>query len=406
MREFLGSALISAADARARFARHWIANPQIIRLATPAALGRVLAVAIDAPEDLPPFRRALMDGYACRAADLHGAPVTLRVVGEVLMGARAVHTLAAGDAVQVPTGGMLPLGADVVVPVEETRREGASLEVRVELSTGRHLIERGEDVRAGERLLEAGHALRSVDVGALMGLGVLEVEVYRPPVVGILSTGDEIVPAEQTPVDGQVRDLNSHALAAAASVHGAVPRRYGLIEDSREALLAAGKQAVAECDVVVFNGGTSVGPRDLVAGVIDELGRPGVLVHGVDIRPGKPTVFALCDGRPVFGLPGQPVSALNTFELFVVPVLRALMGLPEGGETLIARLKAPLRSADGREDHIRVRLQRSGDEWVAQPIAGVSAMITSMVRAEGIVVVPAESPGYEAGDAVTVRRIQ
>jgi molybdopterin molybdotransferase len=186
---------------------------------------------------------------------------------------------------------------------------------------------------------------------------------------------------------------------------GAVPRRYGIIPDETDALFDAARAALAENDVLLFNGGTSVGPKDVVAAVIDRLGRPGVIVHGVDIRPGKPTIFAVCDGKPVFGLPGQPVSVLNTFDQFVAPVLRAMLRRPEAAPTVRARLAQPVRSADGREDHVRVRLERREDGRWATPILGVSAMITTMVRADGIIVIPARAPGFDQGEEVEVRLI-
>jgi molybdopterin molybdotransferase len=242
-------------------------------------------------------------------------------------------------------------------------------------------------------------------VGALMGLGLTRAGVYRLPRVGILSTGDEVVPADQVPPPGKVRDMNSYSLAAYVRSLGAVPRRWGIVPDDEETLLAAASQALAASDMLLLNAGTSVGAKDVVAPVIDRLGRPGVLVHGVDIRPGKPTVFAVCDGKPVFGLPGQPVSVLNTFDQFVAPVLRRMLKLSEEVPVVRARLAAALQSADGREDHVRVCLEREGDGWRATPITGVSAMISTMTRAHGITVVPSLSPGFEVGDEVEVRLI-
>jgi molybdopterin molybdotransferase len=397
--------LLSADEARRRFAAAWSPSFRTERMATPDALGRVLAEAVRSPEDLPPFRRSLMDGFACRAGDIAAAPARLRLVGDVAMGAVTAISLGPGEAARVPTGGMLPLGADVVVPIEQAESEGETVEIRAVLAAGRHLIERGEDVSAGELLLDEGHRLRPPDVGALMGLGVASVTVYLLPRVGILSTGDEIVPADQEPPFGKIRDLNSYALAACVQAIGGIPRRYGIVPDDEETLSTAARAALAESDLLLFNGGTSVGPKDVVAPVIDRLGRPGVIAHGVEIRPGKPTVFAVCDGKPVFGLPGQPVSALNTFDQFVAPVLRRMLRLPEEVPAVRARLVEGIRSADGREDHVRVRLERREDGWWATPIPGVSAMITTMVRADGITVIPSRAAGFEQGEEVEVRLI-
>jgi molybdopterin molybdotransferase len=403
----LMQALMSADEARAIFDAAYAAPERVERVPTAAALGRVLAEALSAPEDLPPFRRSLMDGYAVRAADTTGAtkeaPRRLQVVADIAMGTAAERGIGTGEAARVPTGGMLPEDADAVVIVEETREEGSQVAVLSPITPGRHLIERGEDVRQGEPLLSSGHRLRPQDVGALLGLGIGEVALFYRPRVGIISTGDELVLPDRAPGPGQIRDMNSYALAGMVEQAGAAPHRYGIIPDELEALTAAARAALAECDVLILNGGSSVGAKDHVAPVIDRLGRPGVLVHGINIRPGKPTVLAVCDGKPVFGLPGQPVSVLNTFELFVAPVLRRMQRLPDDTPRVMARLAAPLRSADGREDHARVVLERRGEDLWATPIPGVSAMISTMVRADGITVVPAGSPGFAAGERVEVR---
>ncbi len=397
--------LLSADEARARFAEHYRPRPVPETINTPDALGRVLAEPVRSPEDLPPFRRSLMDGFAVRAADTAAIPAALRRAAGVRMGEVASVPLGPGEAAPIPTGGMLPDCADAVVPVELAETRGAEVRVLQPVTPGRHVIERGEDVRAGEPLLPAGHRLRAPDIGALMGLGLICVTVYRGPRVGILSTGDEVVAADTVPHVGKVRDMNSYGLAASVQAAGGIASRCGIVSDEPEALYAAAAAARAENDFLLLNGGSSVGERDHVAAVLDRLGRPGVLVHGVNIRPGKPTVFALCDGKPVFGLPGQPVSALNTFDLFVAPLLRVFQGLPTSLPTVRARLIAPLRSADGREDHVRVLLTERDGLTHAEPIPGISAMITTMVRAHGITVVPAGSPGFEAGEEVEVRLI-
>jgi len=397
--------LLSADEARRLFNDAWQPRFETEEIDTWTGLDRVLAEDVRSPEDLPPFRGALMDGFACRAADITAVPARLRVVDEILMGRPATVPVAPGEAARVPTGGMLPEGADVVVPVEQAQATGASVEILAALPAGRHLIERGEDVSAGELLLIRGHRLRPPDVGALMGLGVTRALVYRLPRVGILSTGDEIVPADEAPAFGKIRDLNSYSVAASVQRLGAVPRRYGIVPDEPATLFAAASRALEESDLLIFNGGTSVGVKDHVAETIDRLGKPGVIVHGVDIRPGKPTIFAVCGGKPVFGLPGQPVSVLNTFDLFVAPVLRRLLQVPEEAPSLRARLARGVRSADGREDHVRVTLERRADGWWATPVAGVSAMITTMTRAGGFVVIPARSPGLDEGEEVEVRLI-
>lgn len=395
--------LISADEARRRFFEAWSPSYAVEEVDTPEALGRVLAEPVVCPEDLPPFRRSLMDGFACRAADIAQVPATLRIVDDIAMGAIARVPIGAGEAARVPTGGMLPEGADVVVPIEQADAETDRVTILNSLAAGRHLIERGEDVTAGQPLLEEGRRLRPPDIGALMGLGITSIRVYRLPRVAIISTGDEVVPSDQAPPPGKIRDSNSHALAAFIRLLGAVPDRRGIIPDDEEVLFDAARRALEESDVLLFSAGSSVGAKDVVAPVIDRLGKPGILVHGVDIRPGKPTVFAVCGGKPVFGLPGQPVSVLNTFDQFVAPVLRRMLKLPEAVPTRAARLTEGVRSADGREDHVRVKLEQREDGWWATPIAGISAMISTMVNADGIMVIPSRSPGLEAGAEVEVR---
>lgn len=395
--------LISADEARRRFFEAWSPSYTTEEIDTSDALGRVLSEPVVCPEDLPPFRRSLMDGFACRAADIVRVPATLRIVDDIAMGAMALVPVGPGEAARVPTGGMLPEGADVVVPIEQADAEADRVTILNSLAAGRHLIERGEDVTAGQPLLPEGRRLRPPDIGALMGLGLTRVKVYRLPRVAILSTGDEVVPSDQTPPLGKIRDSNSHAVAAFIRLLGAVPDRRGIIQDDEEVLYQAARRALDESDLLLFSAGSSVGAKDVVAPVIDRLGKPGILVHGVDIRPGKPTVFAVCDGKPVFGLPGQPVSVLNTFDQFVAPVLRRMLKLPQEVPTVTARLTEGVRSADGREDHVRVKLEQRADGWWATPIAGISAMISTMVNADGITVIPSRSPGFEAGEEVEVR---
>jgi molybdopterin molybdotransferase len=399
--------LVSAAEARQIFDAAFTPTAREERVPTAGALGRVLSAPLASPLDLPPFARSLMDGYAVRAADTEGAsratPRVLRVIDDVAMGAVAGRPVGPGEAARIPTGGMLPEGADAVVIVEETEEREGRVSVYRGVRPGQHTIDRGGDVRAGDLLMGEGHRLRPPEIGALMGLGLLEVPVYALPRVAILSTGDEVVPPEETPPPGKIRDMNSYALAAFVQQLGAVPVRYGVIPDDFATLEAAARRALAENDVLILNGGSSVGVKDVVAPVIDRLGAPGVLVHGINIRPGKPTALAVCDGKPVFGLPGQPVSVLNTFELFVAPVLRRLLHLPDETRVVRARLTAGVASADGREDHVRVALERRDGAWWATPILGVSAMISTMVRAAGITVIEAGAPGLQEGEEVSVR---
>jgi molybdopterin molybdotransferase len=379
------------------------------RVRTENALGRVLAAPIVSGQDLPDFTRSTVDGFAVAAADTWGAspglPALLTIVGEVAMGAAAELQLGMGEAALVHTGGMLPAGADAVVMVEQTQRvDAASVEVMQPVAEGQNVVQIGEDVTQGSQVLAAGHRLRPQDIGGLMALGLVEIEVARPPRVGILSTGDEVIPPDQPVRPGQVRDINSYALAALAQQVGAEPVRYGIIPDQRAALEAAAQRAFAECDVVILSAGSSVSYRDMSAQVIAGLGKPGILTHGVSVKPGKPTILALCDGKPVFGLPGNPVSALVIFDLFITPALRLLLGeTPPRPVTVSARLARNLSSDTGREDYVQVLLEeRAGELW-AVPVLGKSNLIYTLVHADGSVQVPLDSNGIRAGEKVVVR---
>lgn len=380
------------------------------RIASEQAQGRVLAESITAPHPLPPFRRSTVDGYAVRAEDTFGAspgqPAYLRLLGEVEMGKPAALELQTGQAAVVHTGGMIPDGADAVVMLEDTQ---AVAEDEVELlkaaAAGQNVLMPGEDVQAGEVVIGPGSLLRAQEIGGLMALGFTEIEVARKPRVAILSTGDEVVPPEVEPSFGQVRDVNSYTLSALVARTGGEPIRSGIIPDDIQALRAAARKAHAEADLVLIAAGSSVSVRDITAEVIQELGLPGVLVHGVALRPGKPTILALCDRVPVVGLPGNPVSALVVGGLFIVPLLRKLLGVagPAWPATLSATLGANVSSVAGREDYLAVRLEMTPHGLVAQPEYGRSNLIFTLVRADGLVRIPAEATGLEKGERVEVR---
>jgi molybdopterin molybdotransferase len=291
-----------------------------------------------------------------------------------------------------------------VAMVETTQRQGEVVEVYRPVAEGENVVQVGEDVRRGESLVPAGQVLRPQDVGALAALGVLTVDVAAKPRVAILATGDEVVAPEREPGPGQVRDVNSGLLAGLVARAGGEPLPLGIAPDDYPALLDLARRGLAGADVLVVAAGSSVSTRDMTARAIGELGRPGVLVHGVALRPGKPTILAIADGKPVFGLPGNPVSAFTTAQLFVVPAIWRLLGLaqtPRPASTL-ARLAANVPSAPGREDYVPVRLvEREGETW-AEPVFGKSNLIFTTVRADGQVRVPLNLGGLAAGQMVEV----
>lgn len=369
---------------------------------------RILAEPVISPVNLPGFCRSTMDGYAVRALDTHGAtegmPVYLKLTGEVRMGQMSNFSLGIGECIQVWTGGMLPAGADAVVMLEYTQQIGEDLiEVVRGVATGENTVREDEDVKAGEIIFTAGHCLRPQDIGALAGMGITEVTVYRQPRVGIISTGDEIIEPSENPLPGQIRDINTYSLCTALLENGCVPVIYGLAKDNEEELACKVEKAIAEVDCLLISGGSSAGARDITINVLARY-QPGVLFHGISVRPGKPTIFADLCGIPVFGLPGHPVSAYTIFAFFVLPFLARLTGRakPLMWKTVKARLSRNLPSVAGREDYIRVALFEEEKEIKAEPIFGKSALISTLVKADGVICIPAGVEGFMAGEIVTV----
>ena len=377
---------------------------------TSEAAGRITAEAIMSPEDLPFFARSVMDGFSVRSSDTFGAteglPAYFTVVGEVPMGKAPEVTLAAGQAARAYTGGMLADDADAVVMVERTQAvDDTTIEVMRPVAPGENVIQVGEDIRAGETVLAAGHVLRPQDVGGLLALGLTEVPVARRPRVAIVSTGDELVPPEVTPGLGQVRDINTYVISALVKRAGGEPVPVAVVEDDYESQRDAAVRGLELGDILVFSAGSSVSSRDLTAEVFNSLGQPGVLAHGISHKPGKPTIVATFDGKPAFGLPGNPVSAATVFDMLVRPAIYALAGCdrpPEPG-TVHARLLRDVASLAGREDHVQVRLVDSNGELCAEPVFGKSNLIYTLVRADGAVTVPLDKGGLYAGEEVEVR---
>lgn len=379
-------------------------------LATAAqALGRVTYAPVQSPEELPAFARSTVDGYAVRASDTYGAsdtlPMYLTLVGEAPMGRAPDFAIKAGQAGLIHTGGMLPVGCDAVVMVENVQaaRPG-EIEVLKAVPIGENILRPGEDVKKGDNLLPAGTRLRPAEIGGLMALGLTEVEVVARPKVGILSSGDEVVSPQAAPAPGQVRDINSYSLGALISQHGAEPQFYGIVPDRAQDLRDRLEKALAECDMVVITAGSSASARDLTAAVIQEMGSPGVLVHGVNVKPGKPTILAVCGGKAVIGLPGNPVSALVIAGIFVVPVIERLLGMKKKPlrPFVHARLTTNLSSQAGREDWVPVRLIHTDAGYQADPIFYKSNLIFSLSKADGLLHIPAAANGLPVGEMVDV----
>lgn len=376
------------------------------------ALGRVLAAAVEAGEDLPLHPRSTMDGYAVRARETYGAsdtlPVYLKIDGEVKMGEYPERGPLREACCKIATGGLLPPDTDAVVMFEHTVRvDDTTLEVVRAVAPGDNVMVAGDDVRKGQGVLQAGHLLRPQDLGLLAALGIYQVAVHRRVRLGVFSTGDEIVPFRENPPPGKIRDSNAVTIASLARLCGAEATFYGVVEDEEGRFMAVAQKALAENELVVFSGSSSVGSRDLGEKVVERLGAPGVVLHGVAIKPGKPVIVARAGGKMVFGLPGHPVSAAVTFELFVKPAIfhiggRAASPLPDA-KTVPAVCQRNMNSAAGRTDFIRVALSRSDSGgFEATPVLGKSGALSTLVDADGYFVIEESSQGIEQGAEVTV----
>lgn len=376
---------------------------------TRKSAGRVTAAPVYAPIPLPEFSRSAMDGYAVRAVDTSAAagsfPTSLIIIGEVPMGEPPHFKVDSGQAAIIHTGGMIPDGADAVVMVEATRAS-TSQEIKVlkAVVPGENILLAGEDVGIGDEVIPAGRRIRPEEIGGLMAFGMTSVQVVLPPRIGVLSCGDEVVRPEDQPRLGQVRDINSASLSALISNCGGRPVEYGIVPDSREALMIVAAQALAECDAVVITAGSSASVRDLTAEVIQTLGQPGVIVHGINIRPGKPTILAVCDHKPVIGMPGNPVSALVIAKLFLEPMTATLLGLESFPERpgILARSAANIPSAVGREDWIPVIVKATSHGVIADPVFFKSNLIYNLVKANGLAYIPADRSGINAGEEIKV----
>ena len=361
------------------------------------AAGRVLAEDVVAGFNVPPFDRSSMDGYAVKAKDTAGAkPVTLRLIGARHAGEVFDGVIGDGECIEIATGAPVPRGADAVVMVEYTKFNGDGVEIQREAKPGSNVAPEGEDIEKGDVVVKAGEVLTPGRIGAVAALGFSKVRAYARPRVAIYSTGNEVTPQGKPLKPGQVYDINSYTLSAVVAANGCVPVRRGLVSDDFDAIAAAVKDASAY-DVAVFSGGSSVGVKDLFAGVVEDLGV--VHFHGLRVKPGKPTLFGEVAGTPVFGMPGYSTSCLNNAYVFLVPALRRAAGLPAVEERIVkARLSLVIKAEGEREQFYSVRVE--GGEAV--PVFKQSGDITSMAYANGYIIIPIGTKLLEAGAAVTV----
>jgi len=375
------------------------------------SLGRVLYRNIVAREDLPGFFRSTMDGYAVRAKDTFGAteslPALLEMAGEVAMGQPPAVIAGPGQAVRISTGGMLPEGADGVVMLEYSRPlDEKTIEISRAISPLENVIRPDDDLKNGTVVLMKHSTLRSQDLGVMAGLGISSVPVYRRPRVAIISTGDEVIPVDGQPAPGQVRDINSYTLSAFCRQIGAVPEIIGLCGDDFAQLRDLVEQGLTRADSVWISGGSSVGTRDLTLKVFESFKDMELLVHGISISPGKPTIIAKIGSSAVLGLPGHTVSAMVVAEIFLTPFLSRIAGEETTSHIFDFQVEAELsrniESASGRDDYIRVRLNRMGEKFVAEPVFGKSGLISTLVEANGLLRVDRNTEGLYQGQIVKV----
>ena len=381
-------------------------------VATVRARSRVLAEDLYSQVDLPHFHRAAMDGYAVKAKDTFGAsqslPAYLKLAGVVEMGREATQALSKGEAMRISTGGMMPPDGDAVVMVEYTdETDGGLVEIHRSVSPWQNVIQIGDDIKKGDPVFSQGRRLRGHDLGALTGVGISSILVYQRPRVALISTGDEIVDADVDPRPGQVRNINQHSLAGLIEEVGGELKDWGVIRDDRAQLTEAVGAALAWADAVLLSGGSSMGAKDIALETILSFPDSQFIFHGISIAPGKPTIFAKACGKPILGLPGYPVSALVIFDLFGAPMLRRLGGesldaLERFTRTLRARLKTNIASQIGREDYVRVVLERDGTAYVATPLPSKSGAIFTLVKADGMVCIELNRDGLEQGEEVDV----
>jgi len=374
------------------------------------SVGRILAEDIQSDIDLPDFSRSIMDGFAVKGSSTFGAsegnPAYLTVKGTVAMGQSPNFSIGPGEAVRISTGGMLPEGADSILMIEHTEAiDDTTIEVYRSVAPGQNMVAVGEDIKKGEIALTGGRRIRPQETGMLAALGRQTVRVYKKPEIAIISTGDEIVPVNEVPGPGRIRDINTYTLSSLIQQAGATAISYGIVHDDYEALLAKSSQALNDCDMVLVSGGSSVGARDFTIDVISAMADSEIMFHGISISPGKPTILARVQKKAFWGLPGHVVSAMVVFSRIVKPFIEHTGGYADVAERelrVTARLSRNIASAQGRMDYVRVRLYRKEGALRAEPILGKSGLINTMVKADGLIEIGMNTEGLDKDTEVEV----
>lgn len=383
------------------------------------ALGRIISEDILSPVNLPPFSRSTVDGYAVKAQDTAGAsasmPTYLDIIGSVEMGEKTELKISSGQAAAVPTGGMLPEGADAVLMIENTEKiEDKMIESAKSLAVGENVVKKAEDISEGEILFKKGRRLMARDIGALAGLGITEISCFKKPIASVISTGDELIDPEEEAEEGQIRDINSYSISSYLTKLGAVGKRVGIIEDKFDKLKSAVKDNL-DSEIVLISGGSSVGVKDMTIDILNSLGEPGVVLHGLSIKPGKPTILAFIEGSIVIGLPGHPASAWTVTNILVSEIIRVLTGekTPEeiGEDREIFKIKAELSrdlvSDKGREEYIPIRTKKDENgKLIAEPMLGKSSLITNLVQGNTLLKIESYQEGLDKGEIIELSMIE
>lgn len=373
------------------------------------AYSRVLSENIVSTLDIPPFSRSTVDGYAVKAEDTFGAdenqPVTLKLSGTVNIGEQPKVVIAKGEAAEIVTGAPIPDGADAIVMVEDTEQENCDLKVFSAVTVNENIMKKGSDIKKDSVVLRKGQLLGSSEIGVIAAMGLTKVKVQRIPIVAVLSTGGEVTePGKPLPA-GKIYDINAYSLSTAVIESGAKPVYFGVIPDDKAALSKALQSALASADLVLTSGGVSVGPRDYTPQIVDSLGKPGIIVYGIAVKPGKPTTVGFIGEKPVFSLPGHPTSALLIFYLLARPLIQQLAGRPVVDlKKVKAVAGSRMFSAKGRRTFVMVKLEFDKNcRLIAEPVeTGASGAITTLAKSDGFVEIPEDMQFVDVDQEVNV----
>lgn len=370
--------------------------------------GRILFEDIISTVNVPPFRRSTVDGYAVLSKDIAGAsesiPSILEFKGEVHMGETSLESIdSPGQCIYVPTGGMVPDGADCVLMIEHTDKlDDETILANTAAAPLDNLVQVGEDIKKDEVVIKKGTRLRPYEIGVFSSLGIDAIKVFRKPKIGIISTGDELVECNTLPVKGQIRDINTNLLYSLIIAKGAVPIKYGIIKDEYSKIKATLEKAIKECDFVLISGGSSVGTKDHTLKVIEEIGQPGILVHGIAVKPGKPTIVGKVKDKMIFGLPGHPLACAVIYNTLVNFYIDKLTGNGEKDYFVKCEFEINYHGAKGREEYLPVKIENSDGELIAKPVFGKSGIITGFSKAWGYTKIEKNEEGLNKGQLVKV----